>query len=46
MKVDGRDYRAVWWEGDAVGYIDQRLRPHRFESAAASTVAQVAEAIS
>ena len=36
----------MWWEGDAVGYIDQRLLPHRFESAAASTVAQVAEAIS
>jgi len=45
MKVDGRDYRAVWWEGGAVGYIDQRLLPHRFKSAAASTVTQVAEAI-
>ncbi len=36
----------MWWEGDSVGYIDQRLLPHRFESATASTVAQVAEAIS
>ena len=45
MKVDGREYRAVWWEGGAVGYIDQRLLPHRFKSAAASTVTQVAEAI-
>jgi len=46
LKVDGKDYRAVWWEGDAVGYIDQRLLPHRFESARATTVTQVAEAIS
>ncbi len=35
----------MWWEGGAVGYIDQRLLPHRFESATASTVTQVAEAI-
>lgn len=45
MKVNGRDYRAVWWDGDAVGFIDQRILPHRFETAKAGTVAQVAAAI-
>ncbi|MCH7905876.1 MAG: S-methyl-5-thioribose-1-phosphate isomerase [Chloroflexi bacterium] len=45
MKVNGRDYRAVWWDGDAIGFIDQRLLPHRFETATAGTVAQVAHAI-
>ena len=46
MKVNGEDYRAVWWEEGAVGFIDQRLLPHRFESASAATVARVADAIS
>ena len=45
MKVNGKDYRATWWDGDAVGFIDQRLLPHRFETATARTLAQVAEAI-
>jgi len=46
LKVNGEDYRAVWWEDDAVGFIDQRRLPHRFESERATTVNQVADAIS
>jgi methylthioribose-1-phosphate isomerase len=46
LKVNGEDYRAIWWEGDAVGFIDQRLLPHRFESSSATTLSQVADAIS
>ncbi len=46
MKVNGAAYRAVWWEDDAVGFIDQRRLPHRFESERATTVNQVADAIS
>ena len=45
MKVNGEDYRAIWWEGDAIGFIDQRLLPHRFESTSAATVTEVADAI-
>ncbi len=45
MKVDGRQYRAVWWDDGAVGYIDQRLLPHTFETATASGTQEVADAI-
>ncbi len=30
MKVDGKDIRPIWSEGDAVKVIDQRLLPHEF----------------
>lgn len=36
----------MWWEDDAVGFIDQRRLPHRFESERATTMIQVADAIS
>ncbi len=45
MKVNGKPYRAVWWEDGAVGYIDQRLLPHRFETVSAGTSQEVAGAI-
>ncbi len=45
MKVNGTQYRAVWWDGGAVGYIDQRLLPHRFETVTAGTTHAVADAI-
>ena len=45
MKVNGTQYRAVWWADSAVRYIDQRLLPHRFEAATASTTREVADAI-
>lgn len=45
MRVRGRDLRAVWWDGDAVAYIDQRRLPHALVLAAARDVAAAAEAI-
>ena len=45
MRVDGIDYRAVWWDGDLVRFIDQRGLPHRFEVASARTVEEAAGAI-
>ena len=44
MKVNGTQYRAVWWDDGAVGYIDQRLLPHRFETGTAGTTLAVADA--
>jgi methylthioribose-1-phosphate isomerase len=35
----------VWWEGDAIGYIDQRALPHVVERRRASTTDDVVEAI-
>lgn len=49
MMVEGRDLRAVWWEGDeadgAVHMIDQRLLPHRLETVVAQSVDEVAHHI-
>jgi len=45
LKVGDRWFRAVWWEQNGVGYIDQRLLPHRFELSVASSTAEVAHAI-
>lgn len=46
MKVDGRDLRAVWWEGDEahgrVVMVDQRLLPHEVTTVDATTVEEVA----
>jgi len=36
---------AVWWDGDAVGYIDQRALPHALIRARAATVDDVVQAI-
>jgi methylthioribose-1-phosphate isomerase len=45
MRVEGRDTRAVWWSGDAIAYIDQRVLPGRLEIGVASTTDDVARAI-
>jgi len=45
MRVRGRDYRSVWFEGGRVALIDQRLLPHRFKVVRLSTVKQVCDAI-
>jgi len=45
MKIDGRDYRAVWYEGHVVKFIDQRKLPFAFEIFSATTVEDVAYAI-
>jgi methylthioribose-1-phosphate isomerase len=36
---------SVWWEEDAVGYLDQRLLPHEVRRMRARTAAELAEAI-
>jgi methylthioribose-1-phosphate isomerase len=47
MRIDGRDYRTIWWnpaEG-AVEVIDQRLLPHRFQTVLLRTSGDAARAI-
>lgn len=36
---------AIWWDGDAVGYIDQRALPHDVSRKRAGTTAEVIDAI-
>jgi methylthioribose-1-phosphate isomerase len=45
MRVNGKQYRAVWWDRGVVKYVDQRLIPYRFEIAEARTLDEVADAI-
>jgi len=45
MRVDGIDYRAVWWDGGVVRFVDQRALPHRFTVGSAGTVEEAARAI-
>lgn len=45
MQVNGKQYRAVWWDDGAIKFVDQRLIPHRFETAEARTLDEVARAI-
>ena len=45
MNVEGKEYRSVWFEQDAVKFIDQRKLPYKFEICTAETVDDVAFAI-
>ncbi|HVP39649.1 MAG TPA: S-methyl-5-thioribose-1-phosphate isomerase [Candidatus Saccharimonadales bacterium] len=45
MKVNGRELRAVWWEPDAVCFIEQRALPHALRIGRARDSAEVARAI-
>ena len=45
MKIEGKDYRALWPQGGVVLFIDQRKLPDSFEIFTARTVADVAFAI-
>lgn len=45
MRINGKDYRAVWWEDSAIRFIDQRRLPCKFEVACAKTVNEAARAI-
>ncbi len=45
MKVDGTEYRAVWFENNLVKFIDQRKLPYSFEIFTAKTVDHVVFAI-
>ena len=47
MKVGGRHYRSLWWDGDAgaLRIIDQRWLPHDFRIAQLRTIDECAVAI-
>jgi methylthioribose-1-phosphate isomerase len=47
MKIDGKDTRSIWVEGDgaSVGVIDQTLLPHRFGTLRLTTLDDAARAI-
>ena len=45
MKAEGKEVRALWFEGDMVKFIDQRKLPYKFEIYIAKTANDVAFAI-
>jgi methylthioribose-1-phosphate isomerase len=47
MRIDGRDWRTIWWNADAqaVEAIDQRLLPHRFATVLLRSAEEAAAAI-
>jgi translation initiation factor eIF-2B subunit alpha/methylthioribose-1-phosphate isomerase len=45
MKIDGKEYRALWQEGQCVKFIDQRKLPTSFEIYTARTIDDIAYAI-
>ncbi|MCK4333095.1 MAG: S-methyl-5-thioribose-1-phosphate isomerase [Thermoplasmatales archaeon] len=45
MKVEGKEYRALWVEENSVKFIDQRKLPYTFEIFTAKTVDDIAFAI-
>lgn len=42
---DSAALQAIWWDGDAVGYVDQRALPHELVRSRARSVDDVVEAI-
>jgi S-methyl-5-thioribose-1-phosphate isomerase len=45
MKIDGKDYLALWPEGQTIQFIDQRKLPYSLEIYCARTVEDIAYAI-
>jgi len=45
MKIQGKDYRALWIENKTVQFIDQRKLPFKFQIYTADTVKKIAYAI-
>jgi translation initiation factor eIF-2B subunit alpha/methylthioribose-1-phosphate isomerase len=45
MKINGRDYKALWPEGKTIQFIDQRKLPYSFEIYTARTIDDIAYAI-
>jgi S-methyl-5-thioribose-1-phosphate isomerase len=45
MKINGKDYQALWQEGHIVQFIDQRKLPYSLEIYSARTVDDIAYAI-
>ena len=45
MKIDGKQYRSIWQDGNVIRFIDQRKLPYSFEFFTAKTVDDAAFAI-
>jgi translation initiation factor eIF-2B subunit alpha/methylthioribose-1-phosphate isomerase len=45
MKINGKDYQALWREEETIHFIDQRKLPHTFEIYSARTIDDIAYAI-
>jgi len=45
MKIQGKEYKALWFENNMVKFIDQRKLPYKFEIYNAKTVNDIAFAI-
>ena len=47
MKIDGKQMRSIWVEGDgaSVGIVDQTQLPHRFVTARLATLEDTVHAI-
>lgn len=45
MQINGKDYRSLWYEEDALKMIDQNLLPNEFEIKSFTDHLEVAEAI-
>ena len=45
MKIDGKQYRSIWREGNVINFIDQRRLPYSFDIFVARTVDDIAYAI-
>jgi translation initiation factor eIF-2B subunit alpha/methylthioribose-1-phosphate isomerase len=45
MKVDGKDIKALWLDGQSIKFIDQRKLPYKFEIYTAKNIKDVAFAI-
>ncbi|MGB8578105.1 MAG: S-methyl-5-thioribose-1-phosphate isomerase, partial [Pseudolabrys sp.] len=47
MKIDGKQMRSIWVEGDgaSVGIVDQTQLPHRFATARLTTLEATAHAV-
>ena len=45
MKIEGKEYRTIWYEDDAVKIIDQTKLPHQFIIKDLKTVKDVINAI-
>jgi len=45
MKIDGKQYRSLWQDGNVIRFIDQRKLPYSFEIFTAKSVDDVAFAI-
>ena len=45
MKIEGKEYRTIWYEGDVVKIIDQTKLPHQFIIKELKTVKDAIKAI-